>query len=184
MSEKTCWSNRSSKKPVDQLAMCVHGKLLQMCLTLCSPVDCSLPGSSVHRILQARILEWLACLPLGDLPDPGIKPAPLMSPALAGRFSMASTTWEAWWAGDLAFILFFVKQKTWNQLSIRTFLVLGFCFCPLKLYGQDNEDRKVSRWNPYSKTQIKSHLNLLWGVPYGFSRLDNFRGSQGLFAGL
>ena len=83
------------KKPVDQLAMCVHGKLLQMCLTLCSPVDCSLPGSSVHRILQARILEWLACLPLGDLPDPGIKPAPLMSPALAGRFSMASTTWKA-----------------------------------------------------------------------------------------
>ena len=126
---------------------------------LCNPVDCSLPGSSIHRILQARILEWVACLPLGDLPDPGIKPAPLMSPALAGRFSMASTTWEAWWAGYLAFILFFVKQKTWNQLSIRTFLVLRFCFCPLELYGQDNEDRKVSRWNPYSKTQIKSHLD-------------------------
>ena len=31
----------------------------QSCLTLCDPMDCSLPGSSVHRILQARILEWI-----------------------------------------------------------------------------------------------------------------------------
>ena len=32
----------------------------QLCLTLCDPVDCSLPSSSVHGILQARILEWIA----------------------------------------------------------------------------------------------------------------------------
>ena len=32
----------------------------QSCLTLCDPMDCSPPGSSVHGILQARILEWLA----------------------------------------------------------------------------------------------------------------------------
>ena len=31
-----------------------------LCLTLCDPMDCSLPGSSVHGILQARILEWVA----------------------------------------------------------------------------------------------------------------------------
>ena len=35
--------------------MCV-----QSCLTLCNPMDCSLPGSSVHRIFQARIMEWIA----------------------------------------------------------------------------------------------------------------------------
>ena len=35
-------------------------KLLQSCLTLCEPIDCSLPSSSVHGILQARILEWVA----------------------------------------------------------------------------------------------------------------------------
>ena len=35
-------------------------KLLESCLTLCDPVDCSLPGSSAHEILQARILEWIA----------------------------------------------------------------------------------------------------------------------------
>ena len=32
----------------------------QSCLTLCDPMDCSPPGSSVHEILQARILEWVA----------------------------------------------------------------------------------------------------------------------------
>ena len=35
-------------------------KSLQLCPTLCNPVDCSLPGSSVHGILHARILEWVA----------------------------------------------------------------------------------------------------------------------------
>ena len=38
----------------------VKVKVAQSCLTLCNPRDCSLPGSSVHRILQARILEWVA----------------------------------------------------------------------------------------------------------------------------
>ena len=40
--------------------MCVHAKSLQSCLTLRNPMDCSLPGSSVYGILQARILEWVA----------------------------------------------------------------------------------------------------------------------------
>ena len=40
--------------------MCVCAKLLQLCLTLCNPILCSFPGSSVHGILQARILEWVA----------------------------------------------------------------------------------------------------------------------------
>ena len=35
-------------------------KVAQSCPTLCNPMDCSLPGSSVHGILQARILEWVA----------------------------------------------------------------------------------------------------------------------------
>ena len=43
-------------------------------------MDCSLPGSSVHGILQARLLEWVAIsFSRGDLPDPGIEPG---SPAL------------------------------------------------------------------------------------------------------
>ena len=38
----------------------VHAKLFQSCLTLCDPMDCSPPDSSVHEILQTRILEWVA----------------------------------------------------------------------------------------------------------------------------
>ena len=41
-------------------------------LTLCDPMDCSLLGSSVQGILQARILEWVATLSLGNLPNPGL----------------------------------------------------------------------------------------------------------------
>ena len=41
-------------------SICMHAQSLQSCLTLCDPMDCSPPGSSVHRILQARILEWVA----------------------------------------------------------------------------------------------------------------------------
>ena len=40
--------------------MFVPARLLQACLTLCDPMDCASPGSSVHGILQARILEWVA----------------------------------------------------------------------------------------------------------------------------
>ena len=46
--------------------------LLQSCPTLYDPIDCSLPGSSVHEILQAGILEWVARSP-GDLPNPNSK---------------------------------------------------------------------------------------------------------------
>ena len=34
-------------------------EVVQSCLTLCNPMDCSLPGSSLHGILQARVLEWV-----------------------------------------------------------------------------------------------------------------------------
>ena len=49
-------------------------EVAQSCPTLCNPMDCSLSGSSVHGILQARILEGLPFPSPGDLPDPGIKP--------------------------------------------------------------------------------------------------------------
>ena len=43
-----------------KLYVCVHAKSLQSCPTLCDPMDHSPPGSSVQRIRQARILEWVA----------------------------------------------------------------------------------------------------------------------------
>ena len=68
-----------------KIRICIYISLYICCLvakscpTLCDPMDCSPPGSSVHGILQARILGGLPCPPPGDLPNPGIKP---VSPAL------------------------------------------------------------------------------------------------------
>ena len=42
------------------VCVCVCVLVIQSCPTLCDPMDCSLPGSSVHGISQARILEWIA----------------------------------------------------------------------------------------------------------------------------
>ena len=56
----------------------------QLCLTFCNFLDCRLPGFSVHGILQARILEWVAIPFSRDLPNPGIEPK---SPVLAGGLS-------------------------------------------------------------------------------------------------
>ena len=58
-------------------------------LTLSDPMDNSLPRSSVHEILQARIYRRLPFTPPGDLPNPGFKLESPTSPALADRF-----TWE------------------------------------------------------------------------------------------
>ena len=55
----------------------------QLCPTLCDPMDCSPPGSSVHGILQARILEWVAISSSRESSYPGIES---MFPALAGGF--------------------------------------------------------------------------------------------------
>jgi len=61
---------------------CLHAKLLQSYLTLCNPMDCSPPGSSVHGFSRPEYGTGLPCLPLGDLPDPDIQPTSLTSPAL------------------------------------------------------------------------------------------------------
>ena len=76
-SEKLCYIKKKKKKSktgwkfLQDLPSCekntshteicafMHAKSLQSYPTLCDSVDCSLPGSSVHRILQARILEWI-----------------------------------------------------------------------------------------------------------------------------
>ena len=57
----------------------------QSCLIHPDSVDCSLPGSSVHGILQARILEWVAIPSPGDLPDLGIEHS---SPAMQADYHL------------------------------------------------------------------------------------------------
>ena len=72
---------------------CVCAKLLSR-VRLCHPMNSSPPGSSVHGILRQEYWSGLPFPSPGDLPDPGIKPTSLMSPALAGGFFTTSATWE------------------------------------------------------------------------------------------
>ena len=57
-------------------------------------MDSSQPGSSVHGISQARILEWVAIPTPGDLPNPGMEPKPLVS-RIGSWILYHQATWEA-----------------------------------------------------------------------------------------
>ena len=72
------------------LLCCV--KLIQLCQTLCDPMGCSLPGSSVHGFLHARNWSGLPCSPPRDLLDPGIESVSLMSLAMAGELFTTSAS--------------------------------------------------------------------------------------------
>ena len=66
-------------------------KLPQLCPTLCDPMHRNPPGSSVHGVLQARILQWVAVPSSSGIANPGIKLECPPSPALADRFFTTST---------------------------------------------------------------------------------------------
>ena len=69
------WSEMKVTQSRLILCVCVWVcEVAQLCPTLCDPVDCSPPGSSLHGILQARILGRLPFPSPGDLPNPGIEP--------------------------------------------------------------------------------------------------------------
>ena len=52
-----CPTTKTSPSSQPSYLVCMRA---QSCLSLCDPMDCSLPGSSVHKIFQARVLEWIA----------------------------------------------------------------------------------------------------------------------------
>ena len=88
------WNEEPEVKLGQLLSLSVRTKSVQLCLTLCNPMDCNLPGFSVHGIFQARILEWVAMPSSRDLSDPGIQAVSLHRLHLAGGFSTTSVTWE------------------------------------------------------------------------------------------
>ena len=79
------------------VSVCVCVSVLnQSCPTLCNPMGYSLPDSSVHGILQARILEWVATPdpPPVDLPDSEIKPASQADSLALSHLGSPQVTWE------------------------------------------------------------------------------------------
>ena len=100
----------------------VHAQSLQSCPTLCDAVDCSLPGSSVHGILQARILKWVS-MP-SSMGSSDWTHISCISCTVGGFFTQWAT-WEAHphpvWIWLIDSILSF-KDSTMNQLSQSTYL--------------------------------------------------------------
>ena len=74
--------------------VCACAQPLKLGLTLCDPMDCSPPGSSMGFSRQ-EYWSGSPCPPPGGLPDSGIEPMTLASSALAGGFFMTSANWEA-----------------------------------------------------------------------------------------
>ena len=81
----------------------VHAQLLHLCLTLCDPMDCSLPDSSVHGILQARILEWVAI--------------PFSRGSSRSRGSNPSLSFFLQWQADLYHCATWAALKNWIKWS-------------------------------------------------------------------
>ena len=77
------------------LVVCTCAKSIQLCPTLCDPRTAACQAPLSMEFSRQGYWSGLPCCPPGDLPNPGIKPACLMSPALAGRFFTTLATWEA-----------------------------------------------------------------------------------------
>ena len=121
--------------------MCMRAKSLQSCPTLCDPVNCSPPGSSVRGISQARVLEWVAP---GDLP--------WGSPTQGSNLNLLCLLhWQAGSLPPVEFIPF-----TWLMFLSRTFCT----GC-----SRDTEREKAKGWG---RAKVWSNLNgPMWDrVPY------------------
>ena len=102
--------------------------VVQLCLTLCDPMDCSPFRSSVQGILQVRILEWVAISFSNGSSQPRDQSCVSWSPALAGRYFTIWATWEtlhAFLLNPINTIQLSFKVTSWNQSvlwSISSFL--------------------------------------------------------------
>ena len=127
----TCELNKLYISICKIYCVCMHAQPLQSYLTLCSPLDCSSPGSSVHRILQTRLWSRLPSPPPGDLPHPGIEPMSPESPALQSDSLPLSH-----WGRNLLYV----------------------SFIPIKLVKKNKPTMKQMRSNRRSRRQIMSSL--------------------------
>ena len=105
------------------LGICV--KSIQLCPTLCDPVNSSQPGFSVHGILQSRILECVVVPSSRRSSQPRDQTCLLTSPALTGRFFTTSTTWEA--LSDINCVCRYICLSVSNSAHRHTDTHMGMC---------------------------------------------------------
>ena len=95
--------------------MCLHA---QLCLTLCSRMDCTLPGSSVHRATQARIPEWVAVFYSSRSFQPREQTHASCNSCIGKWILYHCTTWEAPYSNNLKKIALRIRimvLSRWQQ---------------------------------------------------------------------
>ena len=151
----------------EDICMCVLGHFSRVWLS--AP-----PWTAVCRaplsMEFSRQEDWLTCPPPGDLPDPGIKPMSLISPALAGGFFTTSATWEA--QEDIQYILiillkfckwgcttfFFQCLLSSEPPSSLTYLLLSLC----KLFSEAGIDKLFTTCWPNPAHYLFVWLRFYW----------------------
>ena len=136
---------------------------VKSCLTFCNPVDCSLPGSSVHGILQARTLELVAisisrgCSCSRDLtqgPNPGIKPGSLtleadaLTSELPGKLIWELDCKESWAQKNWCFWNVVVEKNLESPLDFKEIW---------SVHPEGNQS-----WTFTGRTDVEAETPILW----------------------
>ena len=139
----------------------------QSCPTFCNPIDCSPPGSSVHEILQARILEWMPFPSPEDVSDPGIHlGTPVLQAVQFSSVQSLSRVWlfvTPWTAAPQASLSITNSWSLLKLMSIESVMPsnhLIFC-CPLLLLPSIFPSIR-----PYSNESV---LRIRWPEYWSFS---------------
>ena len=137
--------------------MCMCAKSLQLCLTLCDPMDCSPPGSSVQGILQARILKWV------DIPFSGGSSLPRDRTLVSCIVYRFFTVWATMESSQTA--IFLIKniqlQDEGKKIPCCTFL---------RIQAFPSRSHKQTLWVKFTKAYSKGKaLNSVWTVFNSFS---------------
>ena len=150
-------------------------KLLQSYLYLCDPMDCSLPGFSVHGILQARILKWVAMPSSRASSRPRDQTHIAYVSCIAGRFfttephrkpqtKIANNYWAFLWRSCARHFIWSIFPNSWQLLYIIELLFAK------SIYG------RVRNWNSVQFLSRMWLFETLWtGAPQASLSITNFR---------
>ena len=108
-------------------------------------MDCSLPGSCVYRVLQARLLEWVAVSYTRGSSQSSDWTLVSMSPALTGRFFTGGANWEALLSMDLLILDISFK---WPCYYFKPFLTTGFYSKIISIESKESHCTK-SNWHHF-----------------------------------
>ena len=131
---------------------CVVCLAAQFCPTLCDPMECNPPGSSVHGILQARILEWVAISRGFSRPRASSRPRDRTQVSrIAGGFFTSWVTVGAPWD----WIPFYMFMAFWVSSSVKGLFIDSLahssdvCLFPVDLEGFSNPSKSLDVLDPF-----------------------------------